>query len=120
MASKASADGWTCSRCEVTARSMPGHEPIELPEGWIDEKSGILCLTCRRERAAEAVLDGAAEEMSVQDRARLRRSALLEFEVNRDPSRSDAEIARVMRSSVSSFKKAREDSGLAPAGPPAE
>jgi hypothetical protein len=71
----------------------------------------VLCLTCRRERAAEIVLDEAPENMNVQDRARLRRGALLEFEVTRDPTRSDAEIARSMRSSVSSVKKAREKLG---------
>jgi hypothetical protein len=103
--------GWTCIRCEVTARSMPGHEPLALPEGWADESDGVLCLTCRRERAAEISLDAAPESMNVQDRARLRRSALLEFEVTRDPARSDAEIARAMRSSVSSVKKVRESLG---------
>jgi hypothetical protein len=90
---------------------MPGHEPLALPDGWADDAEGVLCLTCRRERAAEISLDAAPESMNVQDRARLRRSALLEFEVTRDPARSDAEIARAMRSSVSSVKKVRESLG---------
>jgi hypothetical protein len=108
---------WNCDRCGVSVRQMNG-EQSELPGGWANSDEGQYCLRCRRERAADAALDSAADESSHEARARLRRTALLEFEVKRTPDRSNGEIARACRSSVPAVAEARRRLDLAePAKP---
>ena len=87
---------------------MPGHEQHGLPPGWSDESGVIHCLSCRRELAAEAGLDTAPADASVKDRAQLQKHARIEFEIERDPDRTDGEIARIVRSSVPAVRSARE------------
>jgi hypothetical protein len=103
---------WTCERCQVTSRSMEGLPPMELPSGWVDDSAGIFCLGCRRERAADASLDDVPADSSIEDRAQMRRHAIVDFEVGRDPERTNGEIARAIRSSVPSVRKARTRLGL--------
>lgn len=43
-----------------------------------------------------------------QRRAQLRAAAMVEFEVKRDPDRSNIEIARAIRSSVAAVMNARQ------------
>jgi hypothetical protein len=50
-------------------------------------------------------------DLSIQQRARLRSSAIIEFEVRRDPGRSDAKIANAVHTSVVAVQKARERLG---------
>lgn len=97
---------WTCEGCGVSVSRMGG-EKVELPETWISSKEGTYCLICRRERAAQAALDAASEESSVEERAKLRRAALIEFEVSRRPDHGDGAIAKACRSSVSAVAAAR-------------
>jgi hypothetical protein len=87
---------------------MPGHEQIGLPPGWSEESGTVSCLACRRELAAEAGLSAAPADASVQDRAQLQKHARIEFEIERDPQRTDGEIARAVRSSVPAVQRARE------------
>jgi hypothetical protein len=87
---------------------MPGHEQSGLPPGWSDEGGAVSCLACRRELAAEAGLDAAPANASVQDRATLQKHARIEFEIQRAPERTDGEIARAVRSSVPAVQRARE------------
>jgi hypothetical protein len=61
--------------------------------------------------AAEASLKDAPEDMPNQRRAQLRAGALVEFEIKRDPDRSNGEIARSIRSSQQAVQKARERLG---------
>jgi hypothetical protein len=112
MAAKGSTARWTCSRCEVTAGWMRGQEQVEHPAAWIEEKGEVYCLACRRARAAEAALNDAPPDLTDQRRAKLRAGALVEFEIRRDPERSNGEIARAIRTSVSAVMKARERLGV--------
>jgi len=100
------AASWTCERCEVTASWTAEAEHPQLPRGWIADGEGTFCLLCRRAIAGEAALDD-AEEMTRDERAKARRTAMLEFEVKRDPERGNGEIARACRSSIPAVAKAR-------------
>jgi hypothetical protein len=97
---------WTCEGCGVTV-SRVGGEKVSLPEAWVKEKNDAYCLLCRRERAAQAALDDAPDDCGLEERAKLRRSALIEFEVRRRPGHGDGEIAKACRSSVAAVAAAR-------------
>jgi hypothetical protein len=97
---------WTCDHCGVSVSQMGG-EAVQLPDTWTSSDEGTYCLICRRERAAQAALDAAPEESSVEVRAKLRRAALIEFEVSRRPDHGDGAIAKACRSSVSAVAAAR-------------
>ena len=108
---------WDCDRCGVSVRQMNG-EQTELPGGWASSDEGHFCLRCRRERAADEAVVSLEEDASHDARARLRRTALLEFEVRRTPDKSNGEIARACRSSVPAVADARRRLDLAePAKP---
>jgi hypothetical protein len=91
----------------VSAGRIDG-APTPLPDSWAKAKGGQLCLVCRRERAAEAALQAAPSDSSRESRAKLRRTALIEFEVRRTPSHTDGAIAKACRSSVTAVSKARQ------------
>jgi hypothetical protein len=97
---------WTCDHCGVSV-SRVGGEAVELPRSWSATDDGTYCLLCRRERAAQAALD-ASPASSIEDRAKLRRAALVEFEVRRRPGHGNGEIAKACRSSVAAVVAARE------------
>jgi hypothetical protein len=98
---------WTCARCGVSASRIDG-ERIPLPESWATSTEGLFCLTCRRERAAEAAVEAVSEECSSDVRAKMRRSGLLEFEVRRAPDRADSAIAKACHTSASAVARARD------------
>ena len=102
---------WKCAYCEVEVSWMGGRQDRGLPGNWTEEAGGPACLACRRDIAADAAVNESPAEMSVQDRARLRTSALLDFEVMRDPERSDAQIAGAVHTSVVAVRKARKRLG---------
>lgn len=106
---------WTCDHCGVSVSRMGG-ERVALPETWASSAEGTFCLICRRERAAEAALDAAPSDCPIEQRAKLRRAALIEFEVSRRPDHGDGAIAKACRSSVSAVAAARERLKL-PAAP---
>jgi hypothetical protein len=97
---------WTCDNCGVSV-SRSGGDSVPLPESWDDSAAGTYCLHCRRERAAEAALAAAPDDPPVAQRAKLRRAALIEFEVSRRPDHGDGAIAKACRSSVSAVAAAR-------------
>jgi hypothetical protein len=97
---------WTCEHCGVSISQMNG-EKVTLPETWVSEKTGTYCLLCRRERAAQAALDAAPDNSPLEERAKLRRTALIEFEVSRRPDHGDGVIAKACRSSVAAVAAAR-------------
>jgi hypothetical protein len=105
--STATAKKWTCDECGVTV-SRAGGEKVELPESWDATKEGTFCLLCRRERAARAALADAPKDSGLEDRAKLRRAALVEFEVRRRPNHGNGEIAKACRSSVAAVVAARK------------
>jgi hypothetical protein len=108
---------WTCGYCRVEVRWVGGHENRGLPANWAEEREGPVCLACRRELAADAAVADTSSDLSVQERARLRSFALLEFEVTRDPDRSNAQIASAVHTSVVAVQKARDR--LGPSAAPA-
>lgn len=97
---------WTCEGCGVSAGRIDG-ESVPMPDTWVDGSEGVFCLICRRDRAAEAALDAAPSDSPVAERAKLRRAALIEFEVSRTPDHTDGIIARACRTSVSAVTRAR-------------
>ena len=107
-------EAWTCARCQVTTTWMPGHEG-HRPATWIEDDGRLYCLMCRRALAAEAGAEGAVEGTTSERRAKLRAAALVEFEVQRNPDRSNGEIARAIRTSVPAVLKARRRLGMSDA-----
>lgn len=105
--SNTTAKKWICDNCGV-AVSRVGGEKVELPASWTRSKEGTFCLLCRRERAAEAALAKAPKNCGREDRAKLRRAALVEFEVRRRPSHGNGEIAKACRASVAAVIAARK------------
>ena len=98
----------TCDGCEVTVRWMDGVEHDALPPNWVSGKRGTFCLLCRRTNAAEEALEAAPEGTSREDLAKLRSTAMIEFEIKRDPDRADGEIAKGVRTSVAAVGRARK------------
>jgi hypothetical protein len=96
---------WTCDGCGVAVSHADG-EPLPLPATWASSTEGRFCLLCRRDRAAEAAL-GTAPGSPIGARAKLRRTALIEFEVSRTPEHSDGAIARACHTSVTAVAQAR-------------
>ncbi len=90
---------------------------VPFPESWERSRAGTFCLGCRRDRAAQAALDALSEESTTEIRAKLRRAALIEFEVKRRPDHGDGAIAKACHSSVSAVAAARQRLQL-PAPPP--
>jgi hypothetical protein len=97
---------WACDQCGVSVGRIDG-EPVPLPDTWASSAEGRFCLLCRRDRAANAALDSAPSGSPRDVRARLRRAALIEFEVSRTPDHTDGAIAKACRTSVSTVAKAR-------------
>jgi hypothetical protein len=97
---------WTCDRCGVAVGRMDGAR-VPFPPAWDRGEDGTYCLGCRRDRAAQAALDSAPEDSPIEVRAKLRRAALIEFEVSRRPDHGDGAIAKACRSSVSAVAAAR-------------
>ncbi len=108
---------WTCDGCGVTA-SRIDREPVPLPAVWVESADGRFCLVCRRERAADAALDAAPSDSPVDARAKLRRAALIEFEVSRTPEETDGTIARSCRTSAAAVTRARHRLQLPDPPPP--
>ncbi len=99
---------WTCDSCGVSV-SQSGGKRLPMPDSWVHVRDGTFCLICRRERAAQQALDAApAECTTLQARAKLRRAALIEFEVRRQPTHTDGAIAKTCRASVSAVAAARQ------------
>jgi hypothetical protein len=92
-------------------------EPTSLPDTWESSAAGLFCLVCRRDRAANAALDSAPSDCSLAARSRLRRTAMIEFEIRRTPELSDGMIAKACRSSVSAVAKTRSQLRLPPPAP---
>jgi hypothetical protein len=106
---------WTCDSCGVSV-SQSGGKRLSMPDSWVHGKDGTYCLICRRERAAQEALEAVPAECTLQERAKLRRAALIEFEVRRQPNHSDGAIAKTCRASVSAVAAARQRLQL-PAAP---
>src|SRR4029079_8211736 len=95
-----------CARWEVPSRWTEGLGAA-TPPNWVKEKGLYYCLVCRRERAMEeAVEDAGGQSVSNTDRAKLRSAAVVDFEIARDPDRTEGEIAKAARASIGAVRKA--------------
>ena len=112
----ATARKWTCTGCGVAA-SRSDAEWTPLPECWETCADGTFCLGCRRNRVAEAAVDSASADTDRGARARLRRAAVVEFELLRAPERTNGSIAKACRSSIPAVVAARRRLGDPPADP---
>jgi hypothetical protein len=103
----ATAKKWTCDQCGVSVGQIDGSR-VAFPDTWERCADGTFCLNCRRDRAAQAALESAPDDSPIEVRAKLRRAALIEFEVSRRPDHGDGAIAKACRSSVSAVAAARQ------------
>lgn len=98
---------WSCTRCGVSVGQMDG-EPTELPASWSRADGEALCLTCSRAQAGEAAMETVPDSVPREDRVRLRRTALIEFEIERAPEAPNATIARACRTSSAAVAAVRD------------
>jgi hypothetical protein len=99
---------WSCTRCEVSVGRIDG-EPTLLPASWSRAADQVLCLTCSRAQAGEAAMDSAPATTSREDRVRLRRTALIEFEIERAPEAPNRTIALACRTSSAAVAAVRDE-----------
>jgi hypothetical protein len=105
---------WTCARCQVTVSFSHEVARPRLPATWVKEDGELFCLACRRDMAGEAGLDGIDEDAPSQRRQQIRSQARIEFEIQREPDRTDNLIAKACGTSTVSVRKARVRLGLKP------
>jgi hypothetical protein len=108
---------WSCTRCEVSVGRIDG-EPTLLPASWSQADDQILCLNCSRARAGETAMDSAPVTSSREDRVRLRRTALIEFEIERAPEAPNRTIALACRTSSAAVAAVRTELELPAANAP--
>lgn len=99
---------WSCARCGVSAGRIDGTR-ADMPSCWTSSESGTFCLSCRRALAGEAAIESAPADTSREDLARVRRRALVEFEIRRSPDAPNRTIAQACRTSamaVAAIRKA--------------
>lgn len=89
---------WRCARCQVSVGRIDG-EPTLLPSNWSRSGDQAFCLGCRRALTGEAAVEAAPGSSSPEDLARLRRNALIEFELARAPDAPNRRIAQACRTS---------------------
>lgn len=110
---------WSCARCEVSVGRIDG-EPTLLPASWSRADGRVFCLTCRRARAGEAAMNSAPAASSPEELVRLRRTALIEFEIGRAPEAPNRTIALACRTSSAAVVGVRNEleQGTPTAAPP--
>jgi hypothetical protein len=101
----------------MTSRWTNGLEgDAATPPNWFTDDNGDhYCLVCRRERAIEIAV-AKAGDVGTEARAKLRSAAVIEFEIERDPERTEGEIARAAGTSVGAVRKARKAHQASAAG----
>lgn len=115
----AEAARWSCARCGVSVGRIDG-ESAELPQSWSRSGGEAYCLSCSRARAGEAAMEAAPGASSREERVRLRRAALIEFEISRAPEAPNRTIALACRTSTGAVANVREKlERSAPAAPKA-
>ena len=109
---------WTCARCGVIAKVMPGMAELTGPPASWEQLDGIAyCLGCRRTLAGEAKAGALSELDPPSDRLRADAEGRIEFELRRLPDRADTRIARACKTNVIMVRKVRERLGAYPTRP---
>jgi hypothetical protein len=98
---------WTCARCQMTVSFAPEVASPRMPSTWAKENGELYCLSCRRDMAGEAGLEGVEEGTSDQKKLQIRSQARIAFEISRDPDRQDNQIAKACGTSTVAVRKAR-------------
>jgi len=101
---------WTCGNCGVEVHWAHSHDKCGLPANWTESHRGPVCLHCRRELAAESAVS--RSDLPLKERARLRSSTIVEFEVRRTPDRSNTHIAGAVHTNVAAVQAARKRLGV--------
>ena len=97
---------WECARCRVSFANVDGRQ-ADLPTGWTEAEGDAFCLSCSRALAGDAATDSAPADSSREDLVRLRRSALIEFEIRRAPEVPNQKIAKACRTSTGAVTAVR-------------
>jgi hypothetical protein len=100
---------WSCARCGVSAGRIDGKR-VALPATWTRSGEGIFCLACSRALAGDAATESAPADSSREDLTRIRRRALIEFEISRSPDAPNRTIAQACRTSTGAVAAIREAS----------
>lgn len=98
---------WTCASCGLLVRFQRDFAAPSEPAGWIERDGSWQCLACRRKAAVDAAL--ADDDGSELDVSRRRRAALLTFELTREPSRPNKQIASLARTSAPMVQQRRRE-----------
>lgn len=101
---------WECARCGVSAGRIDGSRSA-LPANWTGTGERTFCLSCSRALAGEAAQETAPAGSSRDDLVRIRRTGLIEFEIQRVPEAPNRTIARACRTSTGAVAAVREASG---------
>jgi hypothetical protein len=101
----------------VTVTFAPDVADTGVPDTWIEQNGGLYCLSCRRDMAGDASLEGVGEDVPSQKRLQIRSHARIEFEIKRDPDREDNRIAKACGTSTFAVRKARARLGMEPEKP---
>jgi hypothetical protein len=88
----------------------------DLPETWSQIDDDVYCLLCSRALVGEAAMDSAPDASSREERMRLRRDAVIEFEIDRTPLAANRVIAHACRTSLMTVATVRRTLDQASAG----
>src|SRR3954454_11683517 len=97
---------WNCARCSVSVGRIDGRRAA-LPTGWTEAGGRTFCLLCSRALAGDEAMDSAPADSSREDLIRLRRAALIEFEIRRSPDTPNRTIARSCQTSTGAVTAVR-------------
>jgi hypothetical protein len=96
--------------CGVSAGRIDG-SPVERPASWTESGGEIFCLGCSRAMAGDSAVDAAPAGCPSAERSRIRRRALIEFEIERTPDAPNRTIANACRTSTMAVAAVRTSSG---------
>jgi hypothetical protein len=94
--------------------------PTALPKTWTQVGEATYCLICSRTIVGEAAMDSAPSASSREELMRVRRDAVIEFEIDRTPLAPNRAIAHACRTSlmtVATVRRAREGDSADPPSP---
>jgi predicted Fe-S protein YdhL (DUF1289 family) len=109
MSVTAGAVRWTCARCTVSVGRMDGGAS-DLPPTWTRSDEEAFCLGCSRELAGQAAQAAAPASASREVLARVKRDAVIEFEIGRVPDAPNRTIAQSCRTSLTAVTAVRKAS----------
>lgn len=101
---------WTCAMCAVSVGRIDG-SPVGRPANWTESGGEIFCLGCSRAMAGDCAVNAAPADCPSAERSRIRRTALIEFEIERAPDAPNRTIAQSCRTSTMTVAAVRASSG---------